>query len=278
MPRPTRKTIVAALRMLAAALLGYTIFLGYLYLRQEALIFYPEPLPADYRFDLDHPGQRVDEVRIPVPDGEIHALHFRQPAPRGLVFYLHGNGGNLASWSSNADFYRDIGFDLFMLDYRGYGKSRGRIDSEAQLHADARAAWDRVAPSYAGKPVAIIGRSLGTGLATRLARDVHPALLVLVTPYTSAVELAREQYPFAPGWLMRYPLRSDALIGDIASPILLIHGTKDELTPLAHSRKLLALARSPAALLLIDGAGHDDIHTFSAYRSGLAERLQHLAR
>lgn len=278
MPRPARRPIVAVLRLLRAALLGYAIFLGFLYLRQESLIFYPEPLPADYRFDLDHPGQRVAEVHIPVPDGEIHALHFRQPEPRGLVFYLHGNGGNLATWTTDADFYRDLGYDLFMPDYRGYGKSRGHIESEAQLHADVRAAWDRIAPEYAGRPIAIIGRSLGTALATRLARDVHPALLVLVTPYTSALALAREHYPFAPGWLMRYPLRSDALMGDIASPILLIHGTEDALTPLAHSRSLLALTRSPAELLVIDGAGHDDLHEFSAYRSGLTRRLQTIAR
>ena len=278
MPRPARRRIVAVLRMLCAALLGYAIFLGYLYLSQESLIFHPEPLPTDYRFDLDHPGQRVDEVRIAVPEGEIHALHFRQPAARGLVFYLHGNGGNLATWTVNADFYRDLGYDLFMLDYRGYGKSHGHITSEAQLHADVRAAWERIAPEYAGRPIAIIGRSLGSGLATRLARDVRPALLVLVTPYTSALSLARQHYPFVPGWLMRYPLHSDALMGDITSPILLIHGTEDALTPLAHSHALLTLARSPAELLEIPGAGHEDVHEFPAYRAGLGQRLQNLAR
>ena len=278
MPHPARRRIVAVLRMLCAALLGYAIFLGYLYLSQESLIFHPEPLPADYRFDLDHPGQRVDEVRIAVPEGEIHALHFRQPAARGLVFYLHGNGGNLATWTVNADFYRDLGYDLFMLDYRGYGKSRGRITSEAQLHADVRAAWDTVAPAYAGRPVVVLGRSLGTALATWLARDVRPDLLVLVTPYTSALALARQHYPFVPGALVRYPLRNDTLIGEIASPVLLLHGTADDLTPLEHARTLLALARSPAELQVIAGAGHDDIHGFPAYRQGLATHLQDLSR
>lgn len=278
MPHPARRRIVAVLRMLCAALLGYAIFLGYLYLSQESLIFHPEPLPTDYRFDLDHPGQRVDEVRIAVPDGEIHALHFRQPAARGLVFYLHGNGGNLATWTVNADFYRDLGYDLFMLDYRGYGKSRGRITSEAQLHADVRAAWDTVAPAYAGRPVVVLGRSLGTALATWLARDVRPDLLVLVTPYTSALALARQHYPFVPGALVRYPLRNDTLIGEIASPVLLLHGTADDLTPLEHARTLLALARSPAELQVIAGAGHDDIHGFPSYRQGLATHLQDLSR
>lgn len=278
MPRTERRPAITTLRMLAAAALGYAIFLGYLYLNQESLLFHPEALPADYRFDLDHPWQRVDEVRIPVPGGEIHALHFRQPAPRGLVFYLHGNGGNLATWAVNADFYRDLGYDLFMLDYRGYGKSRGRIESEAQLHADVRAAWDRIAPQYAGRPIAIIGRSLGTALATRLARDVRPDLLVLVTPYTSALALARQHYPFVPGALVRYALRNDALIGEVTSPVLLLHGTEDSVTPLAHAQALRALTRSPTELLVIEGAGHDDIHTFPTYRTRLADRLLSLVR
>lgn len=268
----------AASLALVAALLGYAGLLGYFYVSQESLIFHPQPLPGDYRFEFQPREQQFEEVHVPVPGGDLHALLFRQPAPRGLVFFLHGNSGNLATWTTRIEFYRRINYDLFMLDYRGFGKSRGRIDSEAQLHADVRAAWDRIAPAYAGKPVVIYGRSLGAGLATRLARDVHPALLVLVTPYTSLADLARIHYPLAPLWLLKYPLRSDALIGEVASPVLLLHGDRDALTPLSQARQLLALARSPAQLLVVNGAGHNDIHEFPAYLDGLAHRLQELAR
>ena len=260
-----------------AALLAYGGLLGYFYLAQETLIFHPEPLPADYRFALLPRDQRIEEVHVPVPGGELHALHVRQPSPRGLVFFLHGNNGNLATWTTHVDFYRRINYDLFILDYRGYGKSRGHIDGEEQLHADVRAAWDRVAPAYAGKPVVIYGRSLGSGLATRLAHDVHPALLVLVTAYSSMTELARLHHPLAPTWLLKYPLRSDALIAEVDSPVLLLHGDRDDLTPLAHARRLLALARSSAQLFVVDGAGHDDIQEFPAYLDTLASRLQALA-
>ena len=262
---------------LGAGLFGYAMLLAYFYFGQEGLIFDPEPLSADYRFEFRPAEQQFDEVYVPVPGGELHALHFRQPAPRGLVFFLHGNSGNLATWTTHVDFYRRINFDLFILDYRGFGKSRGHIDGEAQLHADVRAAWEQVAHGYAGKPVVIYGRSLGAGLATRLARDVHPALLVLVTPYTSLVDLAQLHYPLAPVWLLKYRLRSDALIGDVDSPVLLLHGDRDALTPLAHARQLRALARSPAQLLVVDGAGHHDIHEFPAFLETLAGRLQELA-
>jgi hypothetical protein len=275
--RPPWRRARAVLLALLVALSGYGALLGYFYLVQEDLIFHPQPLPADFRFEFGAHDQRFEEVRVPVPGGELHALHFRQPAPRGLVFFLHGNSGNLATWTTRIDFYRRANYDLFMLDYRGFGKSRGRIDGEDQLHADVRAAWERAAPAYAGKPVVILGRSLGAGLATRLARDVRPALLVLVTPYTSLIDLAQLHYPLAPVWLLKYRLRSDALIGEVDSPVLLLHGDRDALTPLAHARQLHALARSPAQLLIVDGAGHHDIHEFPAFLETLAGRLQELA-
>jgi uncharacterized protein len=130
-----------------------------------------------------------------------------------------------------------------------------------------------MAPLYRDKPVVIYGRSLGTALATALARDVHPRLLVLVSPFTSLAASATEAYPWAPQWILKYPLRTDAIIGEVKCPILLIHGTDDKLIPLVHSERLKALARSPLELLVIPGAGHSDIHKFPAYLDGLAARL-----
>ncbi len=264
-------------RALLVALIGYLALLANLYVRQESLLFHPEPLPADFSFAGRYaPDQNFEEIRIPVDGAVLDALLFRQPASRGLVFYLHGNTGNLATWTSHVDFYRRLGFDLFMLDYRGFGKSSGHIDGEAQLHADVRAAWNRIAPAYAGKPVAILGRSLGTGLATRLARDVKPDLLVLVSPYASLLRMAREHYPAMPGVLFRYPLESDRLIGAVTSPVLILHGREDALIPLAHAQALVAASGGRAELLTVAGAGHDDIQDFSAYQDALARRLSKL--
>ena len=171
------------------------------------------------------------------------------------------------------DFYRRVNYDLFIVDYRGYGKSTGHIENEAQLHADARAAYDAMAPLYRDKPIVIYGRSLGTALAASLARDVQPRLLVLVSPFSSLAASAAHAYPWAPGWVLKYPLRTDAIIGDVKSPILLIHGSEDKLIPLSHSERLKALARSPVELLVVPGAGHSDIHKFPVYLDGLAARL-----
>lgn len=109
----------------------YGIFLVYLYIAQEDLIFSGTTLPPDYRFEFDVPFR---EINVSVDGEKINSLYFRQPDSRGLVFFLHGNGGNLETWTSNVEFYQTINYDMFMLDYRGYGKSTGQIESESQLH------------------------------------------------------------------------------------------------------------------------------------------------
>jgi uncharacterized protein len=268
--RSKRWMVIAAAVPAMVAAVAYAAFLGALYLKQEQLIFPGRPLPADFRFQFD---QRFEEVRIPVPGALLDALHFTQDQPRGLVFFLHGNAGNLQTWTTGIDFYRRVNYDLFILDYRGYGKSTGRIESEQQLDADIRAAWDIIAPRYRGKPIVIYGRSLGTGLAAKLAADVNAQLLVLVSPYSSLAAAAKEAYPLAPEWLLKYPLRTDQVIASVKMPIVLLHGSEDRRIALAHSRRLAALARTPVELIVVDGAGHDDIQRFPSYLDALAARL-----
>lgn len=255
----------------AFAALAYGAAIGGLYHWQEALLFHPTPLPADHRFDLPD----VVERRIGVDGATLSALHLRLPAPNGVVFFLHGNAGNLATWFTGASFYRQANYDLVMIDYRGYGKSTGRIESEEQLRADVRAAWDAIAPEYVGKRTVIYGRSLGTGLAATLSADVGPDLTVLVSPYCTMGEVARHHYPWVPASLLRYPLDACAAVARIASPVLLVHGEKDPVIPVTQSERLLE--RSPQARLLrIPEAGHGDVHRFDVYLETLTERLRSL--
>ena len=268
-----RKGFTVATILGAIAAIVYGGMLAFLYLSQERLLFHATTLPGDYRFRFTQP---FEEIRIPVPGAVLDALYFPHENAHGLVFFLHGNAGNLETWTTGLEFYRRVGYDLFMLDYRGYGKSTGSVGSEAELHADVRAAWDAIAPRYAGKPIVVYGRSLGTGLAAKLARDVHPALLILVSPYANLTTAAKRSYPLAPEWLLKYPLRTDVLIGDVTSPVMLLHGRDDALIPSSDSERLQSLARSPVELVLVDGAGHGDIQRFPAYLDAIAARLQQL--
>lgn len=264
------KLFLGFLILLAGAAALYAAAMAWLWWRQERLIFLPEKLAPDTVLARD---ADVSEVSVPVAGATLSALHLRLPSPRGLVFYLHGNAGSLASWFVAASHYRAAGYDLFMLDYRGYGKSTGGISSEAQLHEDVWTAWQQVAPRYTGRPVVVYGRSLGTALAATLSARLSqagaaPALTVLVSPYTSMAALAAQHYPFVPGALLRYPLRTDEALRQVRGPVSLFHGALDPLIPPSHSETLAAQLRGagvPVKLLLIEGAGHNDLQDFDSY-------------
>lgn len=241
-----------------------------LYVKQADLIFPATPLAADFQFDF---GVEFEEVTLAVEGARLNAVHFRQENPRGLIFFLHGNGGNLNSWASGADYYQRINYDMFMLDYRGYGKSTGRIESEAQLHADVLTAWKSIESEYRDKPVVIYGRSLGTALAVELSRHVEADLLLLVSPFSSLVEIAKAQYPFLPAWLVKFPFKTKQRIGELDLPIVLVHGSQDTFIPPSHSYDLKELIRAPSSLLIIDGADHNNIHRFPTYKDGLEAAL-----
>lgn len=272
--------LLGLVSLLGAAALLLALAAAALWWGQERLIFQPVPLPADHRFNL--PAD-VQEATVDVPGARLHALHLRLPQPDGLVFYLHGNAGNLASWFVNLDFWRGLNVDLFMVDYRGFGKSNGRITSQAQLLADVQAAWQAVAPGYAGRPVVLAGRSLGTGLAAQLAAalpaDQRPAQLLLVSPYRSLQALADAHYPLVPDALLRYPMRTDqALQALSAAPgprpaVVLLHGAQDALIPADHSTALAALVTG-AQVGIIAGAGHVDLQDFPVYLDAVRQAVR----
>jgi len=275
--RPTaagavRRALRASMVWLIVAAGVYLALMALLWWGQERLLFLPQRLSPEFRFDL---GADVHERTIEVPGARLSALHLQLPAPRGVVFFLHGNAGNLRSWFVDLEFWRRANFDLFMIDYRGYGKSAGRIESEAQLHADVRAAWESISPAYAGRKRVLFGRSLGSGLVATLAVSVRPDLTVLVSPYSSMLALAAEYYPWVPGALLRYPLDTGAAVGRMQTPLLLLHGERDTLIGPWHSDALAAL-NPRARLHRVPGAGHNDLQEFDDYHAALNSALDAL--
>ncbi|HPU50940.1 MAG TPA: alpha/beta fold hydrolase [Burkholderiaceae bacterium] len=258
--------------LVCAVLLVYAALLTVLWLRQERLLFAPEVLAADAVLSR---APDVHESTVEVPGARLSVLELRLPAPKGVVFYLHGNAGSLRTWSDAMDFYRQANFDVLMMDYRGYGKSTGRIESEAQLHADARAVWERFAPRYRDRRVVFFGRSLGTGPAAALAAQLRPDLTVLVAPYLSMAALAAQHYRWVPTRLLRYPMRTDQVISQIEGPVLLLHGEADALIPASHSQALQSLA-SQGRAVIVPGAGHGDVHEHPVYLRELRGTLDAL--
>lgn len=268
---------LTALLLAAGALALYAVMLAFLWFRQESLMFYPVPLPADYKLARE---PDIHERTVEVDGARLSVMHLQVPGAKGVVFFLHGNGGNLAGWFSNAEFYRQANFDLVMPDYRGFGKSTGQIRSAGQLRDDVRAVWNAFARQYQGRRIVLYGRSLGTGLVADLAADLsregpRPDLTVLVSPYSSIRELTGEFYPWVPSALVRYPLETVRHLGTIASPVLVLHGERDTLIGVHHARRLQQ-ALPAAQLVLVPGAGHNDLHEHPLYRKALRQALDAL--
>src|SRR6478609_4807598 len=129
--------LIAALIILLSL---YLLICGILYVFQERFIFFPQKLNKDYPFQFD---QKFEERSVRTADGILlSGLLFKVPNSRGLIFYLHGNAGSLSSWGEVAATYTDLNYDVFLLDYRGYGKSEGVINSQEQFYEDIQAAYD----------------------------------------------------------------------------------------------------------------------------------------
>ncbi|CAA9383755.1 MAG: hypothetical protein AVDCRST_MAG51-140 [uncultured Ramlibacter sp.] len=268
--------LLIALPALGAAMYGAAI--AWLWFRQERLLFEPSPLPPDQALFNE---ADVREFMVDVPGARLSVAQLKLPEPRGVVFYLHGNSGNLQKWFVGLDAFRELNFDVVMMDYRGYGRSSGRIGSETQLRSDVRAVWESVAPQYQGKRVVISGQSLGTALAAGLSAELGaegcpPDLTLLISPYSSMRALADELYPWVPSRVLRYPLTTVDHACQVKGPVMLVHGDKDELIGFHHS-EAIRKALPQCQLLRVEGAGHGDVHQFPSFRQGVASALIGLA-
>jgi pimeloyl-ACP methyl ester carboxylesterase len=266
------KTLLIIVLSIAALL--YVAVCGFLYFKQESLLFYPEKLPADYQFRF--PGVHR-EYPITAPDGtQLSGLLFKVKDPKGLVFFLHGNGGSLAGWGGVAAIYTQLGYDIFLLDYRGYGKSQSRISSQAQLFGDVEATYNQFEKLYPESKIVIAGYSVGTGPAAWLAARHHPRRLLLHAPYYSMADMAAHTirlWPILPGWLLRYPLATNEYVQQVSAPVVLFHGDRDEVIPYQSSVRLRALLKPGDQLITIRGGRHNGLLERPQYQQAIRELL-----
>jgi len=254
--------------------LFYFLFCFVLYFSQDRLIFKPTKIPVDYTFPQFPNAQ---QVFLPIDEGQVHALHFKTKQPKGLILYFHGNSQALESWGYAAEDFTKLGFEVFMPDYRSYGKSDGTI-SEAKLYQDAFQAFDYVHKIWPASKLVLYGRSLGTGIATELATKLSPNQLILETPYTSMPAMANRTVPFVPvKYLMKYQFRSIQKINRLLCPAHIIAAGKDMLTPHAHAVALAnKLGQPEKVLTTINEAGHNNINEFPLYHQTIKTLLSNI--
>lgn len=226
----------------------------------SSLLYFPSrtfhATPADA-------GLGHEEVRFEAEDGtRLHGWWIR--APRGPasahVLLCHGNAGNIGDRVLHARLLADAGLDVFLFDYRGYGRSEGSPDEEG-TYRDARAAREALLRQAGVERTRVVylGESIGGAVALALALEAPPQGLVLQSAFSSIRDMGRLHYPFIPLTLVPDAYPSLHRISGLRAPLLVLHGDRDDIVPFAHGQALFDAAPPPKKMEVVRGAGHNDL-------------------
>jgi hypothetical protein len=251
--------VILTLGVIAAVI--YVLLCAGMYFGQDRLLYFPSP-------EVDRPGVRALHLRSGTETVKVWELH---PGAHPAVIYFGGNG-------------EDVGFNIpdfgqqfpdrafYLVNYRGYGGSTG-VPREAALIADAEVVYDWVRARH--DSIVVMGRSLGTGIATALATTRPVAGVVLITPYDSIANIGAGRYPWIPvRWLIKDPYNSALRMKQVHAPVLVMIAGQDDSIPKVRSDALIAAI--PTGLghtVLVPEAGHNDIESFPVYWAGLKSFL-----
>jgi uncharacterized protein len=258
------KSVVTVIIILFVSAAGLWFF-------QDKLIFQAVTLPRDYQFSFNQP---YGEHFISTPDKqEIHALWFKpSQKAKGLVIYFHGNADNLQRWGQFAADITPLGYEVVMIDYRGYGKSSGTPDEDT-LYKDATLVWNWVKSKTEHQKIVIYGRSMGSAVATHLATEVQPDLLILETPFDELKNASVLRYLFyiVP---LNTKFNTKENIRKVKGKIIIFQGTNDWVVNLKSAERLKPLLKDTDEFVIIPEGGHRNLNDFVLYHTKLASVLQ----
>lgn len=257
------------IKMGIAILSIYVLMIAIVYLFQDKLIFQSVKLSSNYKFKFDVPFK---EFSVETADNEqINTLLFKTDSlkPLGLIVYFHGNANNLNRWGKYAEDFTSLGYDVLMVEYRGYGKSTG-IPSEELLYSDSKFIWDWAKSNFSYPKWIIYGRSLGAAIATHLATQTNADLLALETPFDDLNgALAARLIPFR----LKYSFANKDRLDAISCKKIIFHGTRDWIVPLSSALRLKPLIKKDDQFIIIPKGGHRNLTDFKIYHEKLKEFL-----
>lgn len=240
--------------------------------RQVKFFFPGAKLAENYVYHF--PG-KFEEVSFAVKDGTIlKAGWFKTDSSRGVILYLHGNTGALNNWGEIAGVYTGRHYDLFMLDYRGYGKSGGFIKNEDQLYSDVQDAYNYLKLTYPEKNIIVLGYSIGTGPAAYLAANNHPKALILQAPYYSLPDAIHHLRASFDTTKIAFHFNIYQFLKKTTVPVFIFHGDNDKMFYYGSSEKLKVFFKPGDELITLKGAGHLDMDKNPEYLDSLKRILQ----
>ena len=272
------------IKILLAVALFYIAAMIAIYFAQALFIYAPQMPTRELVASPADIGLEYEELTIQTIDNEkINAWYIptdkSTTEPTKTVLFFHGNAGNISHRLETIKIYNNLGLDFLIFDYRGFGISTGK-PSEQGTYLDADAVWKYLIEERKLKPTDIIiaGRSLGGGVATELAKKVHPAMLILESTFTSMTEVSAKHYPFMPtGLIVKHEYETNLKLKDIHCPIVFAHSRNDEVIPYEHSQRNYATANEPKQFIELRG-GHGSGFLLSKinYVHGLQQALNEM--
>ncbi|MBL0154243.1 MAG: alpha/beta fold hydrolase [Chitinophagaceae bacterium] len=258
---------------------AWRVFLFYiitgtiLYFMQEFILFRPKKLAADYKYSFTVPFKQIDLAVN--EDKNLSIVQFTVPdsVRKGIVLYFHGNRGNINRYAPFAQLFTKNNYEVWMIDYPGYGKSTGKR-TEQILYDDAHLFYKMAHSIIASDSIIIYGKSLGSAIATELASSRDCKQLILECPYYSMSKLAaRYFFMFPTGPMMKFELPTYQYLSTVQAPVTILHGTKDGVIPYKHA-VWLSEVKKGIELVTIEKGGHNDLADYPVFTEKIDSLLK----
>jgi uncharacterized protein len=256
-------------------LLIYIVAGAAFYFLQDKLLLHPIELAAneDYHFI-----EKFSQINIQYDSATSFNVVKFFPAndslKKGVVLYFHGNKDNVKHYEPFAKNFTKKGYEVWMPDYPGFGKSTGVLN-EKMMYEEAMQVYKMARIQFAKDSIIIYGKSLGTGIAAYLASRRDCKRLILETPYYNLVTLAEHFFPIYPvNWFMHYKIPQNEYIANVIAPLSIFHGTDDGIIPYSNAAKLKPLLKSSDEFITIKGGSHNDLNDFPLFHQKLDSLLK----
>jgi len=245
------------LYLLGTAATGIVLLNLLFYAAQPGIVFHPldelAATPSDW-------GMEFEDIRLESEDGtRLHGWYIPAGNASRVLLFLHGNAGNISHRRDSIGIFHDLGLDVFIIDYRGFGQSQGQ-PTENGLYMDAFSAWNYLTEQRGieAQEIVVFGRSLGGAVAAQLASRVKPAAVIIESGFSSAADASRLIYPLLSRIvLLRYQFPAADRLAEADAPILIMHSPADRIVPIELGQRLFQRAPEPKHFVELSG-GHND--------------------
>ncbi|MFT3933303.1 MAG: alpha/beta fold hydrolase [Chitinophagaceae bacterium] len=244
-----------------------------IYYLQDYFLFHPEKMAREQVYDF---AMAHKEVNIPYNDStNINIIQFNcSQSPKGVVLYFHGNRKNISWYANYAGNFTKNGYEVWMIDYPGYGKSTGTL-TEQRLYDCATQLYKLAASRFAKDSIILYGKSMGSGIAAYIASRNNCRQLILETPYYSITSLAAHYFPIYPvSRMIHYKIPTYQYLQQVTVPATIFHGTSDGVIPFSNAKKLREFLKPADQFITIEGGSHNNLNDYPLFHKKLDSLLK----